>query len=174
MQHVVKTIVNQAVPLQPVEVNRGAEIHLQPVEETHAGAGGCPKEGCDPVGRLRWSSLLVGTCGPVERGAHAEAGFLLRRGVIEQLWWASDIQPRPITTAFEIFEFPLDVKESMCLLLSLSDLLSVVYIMFRVKKEISREVIQRSTLRVDSQEWHGMWEKIGQYLEDFNGLEVHP
>lgn len=43
---------------------------------------------------------------------------------------------RPVKTAFEDFEFPLDVKESMCLLLGLPDLLSAVHTMFRVTKEI--------------------------------------
>ncbi|RMC09663.1 hypothetical protein DUI87_13449 [Hirundo rustica rustica] len=33
-----------AVSLQPWEVNGGAEIHLQLVEETHTGAGRCLKE----------------------------------------------------------------------------------------------------------------------------------
>ncbi|PKU35222.1 protein pxr1-like [Limosa lapponica baueri] len=33
LQPVVKTMVRQAVPLQPMEVHRGADIHLQPVED---------------------------------------------------------------------------------------------------------------------------------------------
>ncbi len=33
LQLVVKTMVEQVVPLQPMEVHRGAEIHLQPVED---------------------------------------------------------------------------------------------------------------------------------------------
>ena len=33
LQPVVKTMVRQAVPLQPMEVNSGADIHLQPVED---------------------------------------------------------------------------------------------------------------------------------------------
>ncbi|KAJ7414479.1 hypothetical protein WISP_83674 [Willisornis vidua] len=41
-----------AVPLQPMEDHGGAEIHLQPMEETHARAGVCLKEGCEPVGNL--------------------------------------------------------------------------------------------------------------------------
>jgi len=32
LQPVVKTMVRQAVPLQPMEVHSGADIHLQPVE----------------------------------------------------------------------------------------------------------------------------------------------
>ena len=35
LQPVVKTMVRQAVPLQPMEVNGGADIHLQPMEDPH-------------------------------------------------------------------------------------------------------------------------------------------
>ena len=33
LQPVVKTMVRQAVPLQPMDVHGGADIHLQPVED---------------------------------------------------------------------------------------------------------------------------------------------
>ena len=33
LQPVVKTMVRQAVPLQPMEVNGGADIHLRPMED---------------------------------------------------------------------------------------------------------------------------------------------
>ncbi len=33
LQLVVKTMVERVVPLQPMEVHGGAEIHLQPVED---------------------------------------------------------------------------------------------------------------------------------------------
>ena len=33
LQPMVKTMVRQAVPLQPMEVHSGADIHLQPVED---------------------------------------------------------------------------------------------------------------------------------------------
>ena len=33
LQPVVKTMVRQAVPLQPMEVHSGADIHLQPMED---------------------------------------------------------------------------------------------------------------------------------------------
>ena len=33
LQPMVKTMVRQAVPLQPMEVHGGADIHLQPVED---------------------------------------------------------------------------------------------------------------------------------------------
>ena len=41
-------MVTMAVPLQPMEVNGGADLHLQPVERTHAGA---VHEELQPVGR---------------------------------------------------------------------------------------------------------------------------
>lgn len=50
---------------------------------------------------------------------------------------------RPGTITFEDFEFPLGVKESMFLLLSLPGLLSAVHTMFRVRTGISREVVLR-------------------------------
>ena len=34
LQPMVKTMVRQAVPLQPMEVHSGADIHLQPMEDT--------------------------------------------------------------------------------------------------------------------------------------------
>ncbi|KAJ7417179.1 hypothetical protein WISP_65807 [Willisornis vidua] len=44
-----RTIRDRAeIPLQPMEVHRGAEIHLQPVEEPHAEVGGCPKKDVTP------------------------------------------------------------------------------------------------------------------------------
>jgi len=85
-----KTMMRQAVPLQPMEVNGGADIHLQPMEvhggadihlqpvEVHSGADihlqpvedPAPKQvdatygGCDPVGSLCWSRLLPGPADP--------------------------------------------------------------------------------------------------------------
>ena len=41
LQPMVKTMVRQAVPLQPMEVNGGADIHLQPVEDPTPEPGGC-------------------------------------------------------------------------------------------------------------------------------------
>ena len=49
LQPVGKTMVRQVVPLHPMEVNGGADIHLQPMERPHAGGGGCaPKEAVAP------------------------------------------------------------------------------------------------------------------------------
>ncbi|CAM9906452.1 unnamed protein product [Bubo scandiacus] len=53
-------MVRQAVPLQPMEVNGGTEIHLQPVEDPMPGQVDAPEGGCDPMGSLCWSRLLAG------------------------------------------------------------------------------------------------------------------
>ncbi|GAB0187278.1 hypothetical protein GRJ2_001193100 [Grus japonensis] len=66
-----KAMVRQAVPLQPMEVNSGADIHGGP----RARAGGCQKEAVTP-----WQPALEQapgrTCDPMERGAHTGAGLL--------------------------------------------------------------------------------------------------
>ncbi|TRZ12029.1 hypothetical protein HGM15179_015092 [Zosterops borbonicus] len=66
-------MVKQAVSLQPMEDPGGAEIHLQPMKETHARAGKCLKEGCESIGNLCWSRVLAETCRPMQRGAHTGA-----------------------------------------------------------------------------------------------------
>jgi len=55
-----KTVVRQAVPLQPMEVHSGADLHLQPMEGTPRWSRWMPEGGCDPVGSLCWSRLLPG------------------------------------------------------------------------------------------------------------------
>ncbi|KAK4815368.1 hypothetical protein QYF61_001356 [Mycteria americana] len=60
LQPMVKTMVRQAVPLQPMEVNGGADIHLQPVEDPMPEHVDMPEGGCDPVESPCWSRLLAG------------------------------------------------------------------------------------------------------------------
>ncbi|KAK4811167.1 hypothetical protein QYF61_019798 [Mycteria americana] len=60
LQPVVKTMVKQVVPLQPMEVNGGADIYLQSMEDPTPVHVDVPKGGCDPVGSPRWSRLLAG------------------------------------------------------------------------------------------------------------------
>jgi len=45
-----KTTVRQVVPLQSMEVQSGAGIHLQPVEGTPCQSRGMPEGSCDAVG----------------------------------------------------------------------------------------------------------------------------
>ncbi|GAB0185950.1 AN1-type zinc finger protein 5-like [Grus japonensis] len=59
-----KTVVRQAVPLQPVEDDGGADIHLQPEEDPTLEQVDAPEGGCDPVGSPRWSRLLAGLVTP--------------------------------------------------------------------------------------------------------------
>ncbi|GAB0207606.1 AN1-type zinc finger protein 5-like [Grus japonensis] len=55
-----QTMVKLAVPLQPMEVHGGADIHLQPVEDPMPEQVETPEGGCDPMGSLRWRRLLAG------------------------------------------------------------------------------------------------------------------
>ncbi|GAB0204021.1 epimerase family protein SDR39U1 [Grus japonensis] len=64
LQPVVKTIVKQAVPLQPMKVDGGADIHLQPAEDPTLEQVDVPEGGCDPVGSQCWSRLLAGPVDP--------------------------------------------------------------------------------------------------------------
>lgn len=57
LQPVRKTM-KQAVPLQPVEVNHGADIHL------------IPKGGCDPHGKPMLEQAPGRTYAPMVREAH--------------------------------------------------------------------------------------------------------
>jgi len=63
-QPMVKTMVSQAVPLQPMEVRGGADIHLQPTEDPTPEQVGVPKGDCDPMENPRWSSLILKGCTP--------------------------------------------------------------------------------------------------------------
>jgi len=54
-----KTMVREAVPLQPMQVHSGAHVHLQPMEDAMPEQVNAPKGGCDPVGSLHWSKLLA-------------------------------------------------------------------------------------------------------------------
>ena len=57
LQPVGKTLVRQAVPLQPMEVHGGADLHLQPREDPTLEQVDVPKGDCDPVGSPGWCSL---------------------------------------------------------------------------------------------------------------------
>ncbi|GAB0179452.1 AN1-type zinc finger protein 5-like [Grus japonensis] len=60
----VKTMVRQAVPLQPMEVDGGADIHLQPMEDPTPEQVDVPEGGCDPMGSPCWSRLLAEPMAP--------------------------------------------------------------------------------------------------------------
>ncbi|GAB0204275.1 AN1-type zinc finger protein 5-like [Grus japonensis] len=60
-----KTMVRQAVPLQPMEVNGGADIHLQPAEDPTLEQVDAPEGGRDPMGSPHWSRFAGRACDPV-------------------------------------------------------------------------------------------------------------
>ncbi|PKU45706.1 hypothetical protein llap_4002 [Limosa lapponica baueri] len=64
LQPMVKTVVRQAVTLQPMELNGGADIHLQPMEDPMLEQVDAPDSDCDPMGSLCWSRLLAGHVAP--------------------------------------------------------------------------------------------------------------
>jgi len=53
-------MVRQAVPLQPMEVHSGADLHLQLEENPKLEQGDVHEGSCDPVGSLCWRRLLAG------------------------------------------------------------------------------------------------------------------
>ncbi|GAB0185696.1 AN1-type zinc finger protein 5-like [Grus japonensis] len=76
LQPMEKTKVRQAVPLQPMQVHGGADIHLQPVEDPKPEQVEAPEGGCDPVGSPHWSRLLAGPVAPWRE-----------EPTPEQVWW---------------------------------------------------------------------------------------
>jgi len=60
-----KTMVKQAVPLQPMEVRSGADLHLQPVERTPSQSRWMPEGGSDPVGSPHRSKFAGRACEPM-------------------------------------------------------------------------------------------------------------
>ena len=68
-------MVRQVVPLQPMEVHGGADIHLQPMEDPTLEQVDVPEGSCDPMESPCWSRLLSAAVAPW-RGAHAGAGLL--------------------------------------------------------------------------------------------------
>ncbi|KAJ7407660.1 hypothetical protein BTVI_62499 [Pitangus sulphuratus] len=84
-------MVRQAVPLQPMEVQSGAEIHLQILEDPMPKQLDAQRNLC-PHGKPALEQAPGSICGPMERGAHTEAGLLA--GLVT-LWGATLEQPIP-------------------------------------------------------------------------------
>ncbi|GAB0203115.1 AN1-type zinc finger protein 5-like [Grus japonensis] len=59
-----KTMVRQAVPLQPMEGDGGADIHLWPMEDPKSEQVEAPEGGCDPMGSPCWAKLQAGPVAP--------------------------------------------------------------------------------------------------------------
>ncbi|KAK4821754.1 hypothetical protein QYF61_000815 [Mycteria americana] len=65
LQPLVKTMVRQAVPLQPMEVHGGADIHLQPMEDPMPEQVDVPKGVCDPFSKGKCKILHLGRNNPM-------------------------------------------------------------------------------------------------------------
>jgi len=76
LQPLMKTMVRQAVPLQPMEVHSEADIHLKPMEGTSCQSRWMPEGGCEPMGSPTVEQAPGRTCGHKEEGAHNRAGLL--------------------------------------------------------------------------------------------------
>ncbi|GAB0186261.1 AN1-type zinc finger protein 5-like [Grus japonensis] len=59
-----KTMVRQAVSLQPMEDDGGVDVCLQPVEDPMLEQVDAPEGGCGPMGSPQWSKLLAGPVAP--------------------------------------------------------------------------------------------------------------
>ncbi|GAB0178639.1 AN1-type zinc finger protein 5-like [Grus japonensis] len=82
-----KTMVRQAVPLQPMEVDDGADIHLQPMEDPTPEQVEAPEGACDPMGSSRWSKLLAGPVAPWrEEPTPGQAPFGYWKAAIRSPW----------------------------------------------------------------------------------------
>ncbi|GAB0187665.1 AN1-type zinc finger protein 5-like [Grus japonensis] len=71
-----KTMVRQAVPLQPMEDDGEQRFHLQPVEDPTAEQVETPEGGCDPMGSPPWRKLLAGPVAPWRGEPMPEQGDL--------------------------------------------------------------------------------------------------
>ena len=76
LQTMEKTVLGQAVPLQPIEVHGGADLHLQTMEGTPCQRRWVPEGSCDTVKSLQWSRLLPGP-----------ADLWREEPALEQVWW---------------------------------------------------------------------------------------
>jgi len=81
-------------------------------------------------------------------------------------FFTSPFSFRLVTTAFEIFEYAWEVHASMRLLISL---MYAFWVLFRVTKTFLKiPPSSRAAPRLDSHGWHGIWEYMGRYLENFS------
>jgi len=69
------TMMRQAVPLQPMKVHSGADIHLPPVEDPTPDQGNAQRR-LWPCGEPVLEQAPGRTYGPMGRGAHTGAGLL--------------------------------------------------------------------------------------------------
>jgi len=82
LQPIVKTMVTQVVPLQPMDDHGGADVHTASCGGPHAGACGYALKAITACREPTLGQAPVRNCGPW-RGAHEEAGFLAGTVVCE-------------------------------------------------------------------------------------------
>lgn len=70
------------------------------------------------------------------------------------------LSSRLITIALENSEYPQDVQTSTFLLLGLLNVFQVLF----MAEQLFKNTTQRSALRLDSDEWQGVWDSIGKCL----------
>jgi len=75
LQPMVKAMVKQVVPLQPMENQTRADIHPAACGGLYAGAGECALREAAALGKPMQERAPARTCGPMERRPHARAGF---------------------------------------------------------------------------------------------------
>jgi len=91
LQLVMKTMVRQAVPLQPMEVHGGADLHLSPWKGAYAGAGGCLKEAVTPWG----ARTGAGSCQDLQTRGERSPRRSRSAGRALTLWGPTLEQPVP-------------------------------------------------------------------------------
>lgn len=64
LKPIVTNMVNQDIPLEPIEVSSRIGIHLQPMKEPALEQMCAPDKGCDSIGSLWQRRLLAGPMGP--------------------------------------------------------------------------------------------------------------
>lgn len=81
---------------------------------------------------------------------------------------------RPIKPAFENFGFPLVVKKawSCCYVSWVESVPRLESVWPTACLESRERFLRRSALQVDHHEWHGMWEKMGQFWGKFSASTV--
>ncbi|KAJ7406823.1 hypothetical protein BTVI_64550 [Pitangus sulphuratus] len=111
---------------------------------------GCLKEGLTPWEAYTGTRFWQGPADPWRE-----------EPTLEQVSWSA-------TTAFEKFKFPLDARDTLLFVVCLQICIIMVYLICEARTKISQEGVQKPTPGVDNFEWHGLWEDMGKFLENFS------
>ncbi|KAK4831865.1 hypothetical protein QYF61_019693 [Mycteria americana] len=155
-------MMRQAVPLQPMEVHSGADIHLQHMEDPmpeQVDAQG----GCSPVEDPTLEQAPGRTCGPMEREEPTleQSCAYVAAMTVPGTW--DDPDPDLL------IDF-LALAGTCLVTANLSGdwecwvtLVTIKAALGWVSKQF-KKIIQRSAPRPDSYEWQGVWDSMGKYL----------